>query len=174
MASVDRARPPIRSALALAALLLPSSAIGQEPPAAGLPSIPGITSTDPFPMACVSCHVVLPDGTDVRISTLVERWTVEVDPTLLAQARSSAPTGLVLTGRHPEVADALVDIPAGCLSCHGRTAELAPPFARLVHRIHFTGGSGNHFLTMFQGTCTYCHKLDEETGAWSIPGGPEP
>ena len=43
----------------------------------------------------------------------------------------------------------------------------------MIHEIHLTGGDTNHFLTMFQGECTLCHKLDAKSGAWAIPSGPE-
>lgn len=146
----------------------------QETPTRTVRAIPGITADDPFPQACVSCHIVLPDGMDVRLSTLMTHWMSGVDSLLLATAQSAAPAGLTLVGKHPAASPALADIPTGCLVCHGKTATLAPPFARLIHRIHLTGGNTNHFLSMFQGECTYCHKLDKASGAWSIPSGPEP
>jgi hypothetical protein len=31
----------------------------------------------------------------------------------------------------------------------------------------------NHFLALFHGECTLCHKLDAKSGAWAIPSGPE-
>jgi hypothetical protein len=46
--------------------------------------------------------------------------------------------------------------------------------ARMAHPVHLTGGDENHFMTLFQGECTHCHKLDRATGAWSIPSAPEP
>lgn len=156
------------------ALGFPGLVAAQDDAPPPLPAIPGITTEDPFPMACVSCHVVLPDGMDVRLSTLMREWTTEVGPILLEAAQDASPGSLNLAGRHPEVEASLESIPAACLMCHGRDATLAPPFARLMHRIHLVGGESNHFVTMFQGECTYCHKLDPESGSWSIPSGPEP
>ena len=149
-------------------------AVAQEGPAPERRAIPGITAPDPYPQACVSCHVVLPDGMDVRLSALVKQWTDGADSVLLAKAQSAAPAGLTLTGKHPDVSSTLGDIPAGCLGCHGRNATLAPPFTRLLHRIHLVGGESNIFVSMLGGECTYCHKLDMASGAWSIPSGPEP
>jgi len=146
----------------------------QEPAPPAPRAIPGINADDPFPMACVSCHVVLPDGRDVRLSTLATQWTTGVDSLLLAVSQAAAPQGLVLKGRHPDVSSAFADIPARCLTCHARTSTMAPPFARLLHLVHLSPQPTNIFLTMFQGECTYCHKLDKATGAWSIPSGPEP
>jgi hypothetical protein len=152
----------------------PAELAAQEPTPPPQRAIPGITADDPFPKACISCHTVLPDGRDVRLSTLVTQWTHGVDSLLLASARAAAPTGLTLKGRHPNVASSFADIPARCLTCHARSSTMAPPFARLLHRVHLTPGPTNVFLTMFQGECTYCHKLDKTTGAWSIPSGREP
>lgn len=160
--------------LVILSLGAPHLATAQEAQTPALPTIPGITAADEFPAACVSCHVVLPDGMDVRLSTLMGQWQVQVDSILLATAQSAAPAGLRLEGRHPDAAGSLESIPIGCMACHGRNATRAPPFARLMHRIHLVGGEANHFLTLFRGECTYCHKLDAESGAWSIPTGPEP
>ncbi len=161
--------------LALAATsVMPAGGRAQEEAPSAVRAIPGITAEDPFPGACVSCHVVLPDGRDVRVSTMMTRWTETVDPPLLAHARASVGPGTRLAGVHPEVASALADIPGGCLSCHRDPSSPAPPFSRLMHQVHLTGGEESTFLTMFQGECTYCHKLDATTGAWSIPSGPEP
>jgi hypothetical protein len=43
----------------------------------------------------------------------------------------------------------------------------------MMHAMHLTGGEKNPFLTMYQGECTLCHKLDGRTGAWTIPSGTE-
>ena len=78
-----------------------------------------------------------------------------------------------IDGRHPRAGDSLADIPNACLECHGRDAEEAPPFARLLHAIHLTGGAESVFMTVYQGECTHCHKLDPASGAWSLASGPE-
>ncbi len=146
------------------------------PPPGTLPPIPGLTAVDPFPGGCVDCHVQLPEeNLDVRISTLMRQWYDSAGATLLATAQASlGPAGRALSGSHPEVEEELADIPDGCLRCHGRRAVEAPPFSRLLHRIHLVGGEENVFLSRFQGECTYCHKLDPATGQWSLPSGPEP
>lgn len=160
--------------LAAALVALPHPSEAQEAPPPPPRSIPGVTADDPFPAACVSCHIVLPDGMDVRLSTLMSQWEGGVEPPLLEAAQASAPTGVTLTGRHPPMGDASRDIPAACLTCHGRTSNIAPPFARLMHRVHLGGGPTSIFLTAFQGECTYCHKLDLTSGAWSLPSASEP
>lgn len=141
---------------------------GPPPPAR---AIPGINAKDPFPRACVDCHVRLPEQ-DVRLSTLMAKWTEAVEPALLDRAKAAAP-GLALAGKHPAVPEALGDVPAACLTCHGKDSTTAPPFGRMLHAIHLGGGESSHYLTLFQGECTHCHKLDLKTGVWSLPSGAE-
>jgi hypothetical protein len=147
----------------------------QQPPPPPARKIPGINAEDPFPKGCIDCHVNMPERRlDTRFSTLLTEWSEKVDPGLLAKAQAAAPAGITLKGKHPSAASALHDIPARCLHCHGSQSKKAPPFERLMHSIHLTGGDESHFMTVFQGQCTFCHKLNLETGAWSIPSGPEP
>jgi hypothetical protein len=135
--------------------------------------IPGINATDPYPNACVDCHVSKPQ-VDVRLSTQMQQWMGgKVTPALLATAQGAAPAGLKLKGKHPDAEDALEDVPAACADCHSEDSKKAPPLAGMVHRIHLVGGEKNHFMTEFQGECTSCHKLNAATGAWSVPSGPE-
>ena len=148
---------------------------GSPPPLPPARKIPGINAADQFPNGCVSCHVNLPErNMDERLSTLLKSWTVKVDPALLTKAQAAAPAGVTLKGKHPVVAAALKDVPAKCIGCHGAASKKAPPFARLIHRIHLVGADENHFMTEFQGECTYCHKLNQATGAWSVASAPEP
>jgi hypothetical protein len=136
--------------------------------------IPGLTADDKFPHGCVDCHINMPDiNQDERISTLMSKWNKMVEPKLLDKAQAAAPAGVTLKGRHPMATAALKNIPAACYACHGKTSKTAPPLANLLHTIHLTGGEDNHFLTIFQGECTHCHKLNPETGVWSTPSGPE-
>lgn len=136
--------------------------------------IPGLTAEDKFPRGCVDCHINMPErNQDERISTLMSKWNKKVEPELLEKAQAVAPAGMTLKGVHPKVPVSLKNIPAGCLPCHGKTSKIAPPLAQLVHTIHLSGGEDNHFLTIFQGECTHCHKLERKTASWSIPSGPE-
>lgn len=136
---------------------------------------PAAAAVDPYPNGCVDCHVVQKDkGGDQRLSVALKNWTTgKVDATLLAQSKASAPAGLVLKGKHPAADDALDDIPGACLDCHSVTSKKAPPFARLLHLVHLTGGTNNAFVTTYKSDCTTCHKLDSKTGEWSLPSGPE-
>jgi len=167
--------------LGIAAWILigPPSGLGQEAGEAKAPparKIPGLTAKDEFPKACVSCHINIPERKmDTRFSTLLGQWRVSVEPALLAKAQAAAPAGVTLKGKHPRVPPgALRNIPTACIKCHTPTSKTAPAFARMIHLTHLTGGDENHFLTEFQGECTHCHKLNEKTGAWSIPSAPQP
>lgn len=158
-------------------LLMAPGAAAQdgEPEGMAIRPIPGVTAPDPFPNACIDCHAVYPDrDLDVRISTLLSRWREGVEPRMLMLAQGLGPVDLRLQGRHPDAAEALASIPDACASCHERQPQRAPPFAPLLHAIHFTGGLQNHFISNFNGECTFCHKLNAETGRWSIPSLPEP
>jgi hypothetical protein len=138
-------------------------------------SSPAAAVVDPYPNACVDCHVVQKDkGSDQRLSVALKNWTAgRIDAGLLAKSKASAPTGLVLKGKHPAAEDSLEDIPGACLDCHSGGSTKAPPFGRLLHLVHLTGGANNTFVTSFKSDCTTCHKLDSKTGEWSLPSGAE-
>jgi hypothetical protein len=135
----------------------------------------GLAAADPFPNGCVSCHVVdKAKGTDHRLSTALAQWTAgKVSPGLLAKAKASAPAGVTLKGKHPSAEDSLEDIPGACLDCHDPGSTKAPPFAQLLHLVHLVGAEKNAYVTTFKGDCTHCHKLNAQTGAWSLPSGAE-
>lgn len=136
--------------------------------------IPGLTTDDKFPLVCVDCHIHMPElNKDERISSLMSKWNKKVESKLLDKAQAVAPNGVTLKGIHPMVPASLKNIPARCNACHSKTSKTASPLAALLHTIHLFGGEGNHFLTIFQGECTHCHKIDPKTGVWSIPSGPE-
>ena len=143
----------------------------QLPPAR---EIPGLTAADHFPNGCVDSHINMPErNQDERISTLMKRWITDPGPKLLKHAQAAAPAGVKLKGKHPNTPASLKNIPASCMGCHGRSSKTAPPFATMLHSVHLTGGGESHYLTIFQGECTPCHKMDAKTGAWSMPSGPE-
>ncbi len=184
--SYRRLRLAVLAAAGALALFAGHAALSSAAPTSGPPAengtakkapppraIPGLTVPDAFPRACVDCHVNYPEvGVDARFSTALARWQEGVRPDVLAKARAAAPAGLTLGGKHPAVPDALGDVPRACLECHGKDAKAAPTFARLMHAIHLTGDAANHFMTLFQGECTHCHKLDAGTGNWSVPSAP--
>jgi hypothetical protein len=133
------------------------------------------SAADPFPMGCVSCHTVdKAKGADHRLSVALTEWTLgKVDAGLLAHAKASAPAGVTLKGKHPSAEDSLDDIPGACLDCHSADSKKAPPFARLLHLVHLTGGATNHYVTAYKSDCMNCHKLNTKNGEWSMPSGAE-
>ena len=136
--------------------------------------IPGITTGDVFPSGCVSCHLNFADkNMDTRISTLLIGWQENVNPKLLEKAQAASAEGLVLLGKHPATTESLSDIPLACIECHNSMSQRAPFFGQMIHLIHLTGGQDNNYMTLFQGECTYCHKLNRNTGYWFIPSGGE-
>ena len=152
-----------------------SKATSEEPKAPTEPrKIPGITDKDQFPNSCVSCHKNYPDMKyDARLSTVLAAWKENVTPAILAKAQSIAPDGITLRGKHPYVAKPDDNIPEACNKCHGKSMKTAFQLSKLIHVIHLTGGKDNHFLTMFNGECTHCHKLDLKTGLWSVMNAKE-
>ena len=133
--------------------------------------IPGITTPDKTPNACVDCHVNVPGKGDYRLPSIIAQWKNGVDPKVLPKAKAAAPEGKTIVGKHPDVAARITTIPDDCLTCHGRDSKNAPPFAKLLHAIHLVGGEENHFLAVYKGNCTNCHKLDQKTGTWRIGSG---
>ena len=113
-------------------------------------------------------------GTDNRLSVALKEWTAgKVEPGLLAKSKASAPSGLALKGKHPAAEDSLGDIPGACLDCHSADSKKAPPFAKLLHLVHLTGGATNAYVTTYKSDCMSCHKLNTKTGEWSMPSGAE-
>lgn len=135
----------------------------------------GYAAVDAFPDGCVSCHVLDKEkGQDHRLSTALKDWTAgKVEPGLLAHSKATMPAGVALKGKHPAAEDSLDDIPGACLDCHDAGSKKAPPFSRLLHLVHLTGGTKSPFVTTFKGDCTHCHKLNAKTGEWALPSGPE-
>jgi hypothetical protein len=166
---------PVRAATP-AATPAPAQAAAKAPAPAATQAarrIPGINVADPYPKACVDCHVNKPQM-DARLGTQLQQWTSgKVSAALLASAQGTAPAGLKLKGKHPDAVDALEDIPAACADCHSEDSKKAPSLAAMVHRMHLVGGDKNRFMSEYQGECTACHKLDATKGTWSVPSGPE-
>lgn len=139
-----------------------------------LRNIPGLTSADMFPMACVSCHKNYPDmKMDARLTTIFKDLAEKVDPAKLAKYQAAAPEGVTLKGKHPTKTNENTSIPEDCNKCHGKSMKSALPLGQLIHIAHLTGGKDNKYMTMFNGDCTHCHKFDSKMGTWSHPNGKE-
>jgi len=148
-----------------------------KPDQSGIPPvrrIPGITVEDKFPNGCVDCHTNHPEmNQDHRLTTILSSWNKGVNPEILKKAQNIVPAGIILKGVHPDIRDSVKMIPSDCRKCHSKASKTAPMMYPLMHLIHLTGGEKNHFLTVFQGECTHCHKLNPEKGTWAILSGPE-
>jgi hypothetical protein len=143
-------------------------------PAPKLSDIPGITTPDRTPNACVNCHKNYPEmKRDFRLTAILAGWKNGTDPDIFEKARACAPVGVTLKGKHPDVSELIKIIPNDCLMCHSRNSSSAPPFAKLLHAIHLVGGEENGFLARAGGTCTSCHKLNQKTGTWGLGSGEE-
>lgn len=151
-------------------MIAPGSLHAAPPAARG---IPGITAKDVYPTACVDCHTRQPDGTDARLSTLMARWNGQADAKRLSMMQAIAPKGVTLKGKHISLGSAVKDIPASCAKCHTPQSKIAPPFAALIHVTHLSRGEESRFVTVYQGECTHCHKLNKSAGTWSVPSGAE-
>jgi len=137
--------------------------------------VPGLNAPDPFPNGCVDCHINMKErNLDTRFSTLMAKWADGVEPRLLAAAKAAAADSTKIKGKHLKLSVAKMEIPDGCLKCHGSSSTAAPPFARLMHLVHLTGGDANPYMEHFNGDCTPCHKLNKQTGTWSVASAKEP
>ena len=134
--------------------------------------IPALNAPDPYPSACVSCHVVDPKTkADGRLSSAMKSWSSKgASPRLLAKAQAAAPKGMKLTGKHPPIP--VASVPGGCMGCHGRGSKIGPPMVQMIHMIHLTG-EDNAFVKNYGGECTHCHKLNKTNGVWATPSAPE-
>ncbi|MBE0478971.1 hypothetical protein IBX65_07655, partial [Candidatus Aerophobetes bacterium] len=122
------------------------AAFGQEEEVE-LVEIPGITVEDTKPAGCIDCHRKVSEERDYRLTRYIEE--------------------LARKEEHPDVVAAMNTIPTDCMTCHSKTAAKAlrtEPFATMQHRIHLVGGEENHFITVYQGNCTWCHAFNTETG----------
>lgn len=155
---------------------LAAAGVGQTPAASQAPAthqVPGITAKDVYPNGCVDCHVVGKDA-DMRMSAMMATWTSAAPAGLVEKARAASADASKIKGKHPAITNVKANVPQSCLvGCHKPGSTIAPPFARLMHVIHLTGGSRNRFLTGYGGECTHCHKLDPKTGTWKIESGAE-
>ena len=100
---------------------------------------------DEFPSGCVSCHVVLPDGSDKRLGPVL------------------ADTG------HVSLKGKVSRVPGDCIACHETKSETK--FRVLTHRAHFASPDKNVFVQRFGGDCRHCHVMDGTTGEPALKQG---
>ncbi len=110
-----------------------------------VPALAGITAKDPFPNGCVSCHVVLPDGKDVRLNAALKMI------------------------KHPNVIGNVKKVPTDCGMCHKSGSSKG--VEKLIHKMHYGKKDKSTFVLEFGGQCLSCHSLDPATGKMSIKTG---
>ncbi len=112
-----------------------------KPAAATTPSdIPGITTPDRTPHACVDCHVNHPESKmDYRLPSILAQWKNGTDPKIIEKAQAAVPEGKTLAGKHPDVSAQIRFIPNDCLMCHGRRFSNGSPVRQAAAR-HPPGG----------------------------------
>lgn len=103
------------------------------------------TAADEFPNGCVSCHVVLGNGEDKRLVTVLD----EIG--------------------HLSVKGKVAHVPADCIACHEKKHDT--PLSVLIHKAHFGTPDKNVFIQRFGGDCRNCHIMDGATGKASLKQG---
>jgi hypothetical protein len=111
----------------------------------GLVSSPVATAADEFPQGCVSCHMVLPDKADKRLSVVL------------------AELG------HLPIKGKVARVPADCIACHD--SKVDTPFSVIVHKAHFGSPDKNEYIKRFGGDCRNCHTMDGATGQAKLKQG---
>jgi len=143
---------------------------GSDAAPPGLAEMPGLTVEDRFPRGCVDCHINMPQiNQDERLSSVMSNWTLQVPPEILKKTRLVVGNDKPLKGRHPRSDQMFQAIPRNCLNCHENGSGSIVPIIPLIHLIHLSGGEKNHYLSLFEGQCTHCHKLEPNTGTMTVP-----
>lgn len=141
--------PPFRYLLALSLALAALATGGAETAAPPPPYLPGIIQFDPAPLGCVSCHVDLGGGKDLRLNKAVE----------------------LLPG-HPDITKAFKGslIPDTCILCHREGSKLGSLGPNL-HKVHYGRLESSSFIRDYGGSCLLCHDLDPATGELRFKSG---
>jgi len=100
---------------------------------------------DDFPEGCVSCHVVLGDGADKRLATVLD----EIG--------------------HVPLKGKVAQVPSDCIACHEQKSDTR--FSVLTHRAHFGSSETNVFSLRFGGDCRHCHTMDGASGQAGLKQG---
>lgn len=105
------------------------------------PYLPGITSNDPNPEGCVSCH------------------------------KGEASLKKMLTAlQHRNVDSKISIVPDDCKSCH-KEDEGLDTMAQIAHSMHYAAGSKSDFVVKHKGSCLNCHQLSTGDGAVTVKSG---
>jgi hypothetical protein len=134
----------LASVVGMTALLVSSqfiyvaAASGAEP---DVPKLPGITSADPYPEGCVSCH-----KGELLLKTKLE----------------------VL--KHRNIDSKVAVIPTDCRKCHSEEGGM-DPIANIAHSMHYASGSKSDFVTKYNGSCLNCHQVATGSGEVTVKSG---
>ena len=125
----------------LGLLLVAPLVTGGVAAGADAPYLPGITSNDPNPEGCVSCH---------KGDTSLKNKLAEL--------------------KHRNVDSKVNVIPGDCGSCHTEDEGL-DTMSQIAHSMHYAAGSKSEFVTKHQGSCLHCHQLSTGDGAVTVKSG---
>lgn len=106
---------------------------------------PCAAADDESPRGCISCHIVLGNGQDKRLSAVL------------------AETG------HVALKGKVARVPTDCIACHDENGDT--PFSVLIHKAHFGTPDKNVFVQRFGGDCRACHVMDAATGKAKLKEG---
>ena len=105
------------------------------------PNLPGITSDDPFPDGCVSCHT----------------GAMSLGKKLAAL-------------KHRNIDGKVSVVPDDCQTCHKPDAGLES-MSEIAHSMHYAAGRNSDFVTKYGGSCLNCHQMAIGSGAVSVKSG---
>jgi hypothetical protein len=110
--------------------------------------VPGVTAKDPFPQGCVSCHVKLPDGRDVRLNNAIK-----------------------LVKGHPDIAKIVAVVPTDCKKCHFAGGEKG--LEKILHKMHYGKQEKSIYVQEFGEGCLNCHTVALKTGKMTVKSAPK-
>jgi hypothetical protein len=127
------------TAMLVSMQLLPvATASGAE---ADVPELPGITSPDPYPEGCVSCH-----KGELLLKTKLDAL------------------------KHRNIDAKVAVIPTDCKKCHSEEGGM-DPLANIAHSMHYASGSKSDFVTRYNGSCLNCHQVATGSGEVTVKSG---
>jgi len=131
------------SSMAVVAGLLLITTLGPAGVASGAdaPYLPGITSNDPNPDGCVSCH---------KGEMLLKNKLAALD--------------------HRSIEGKVSVIPNDCKSCHNDEQGL-DSIGAIAHSMHYAAGSKSDFVSKHQGSCLNCHQISTGDGNVTVKSG---
>jgi hypothetical protein len=103
--------------------------------------LPGLTSEDPNPQGCVSCH-----KGEMSLKTMLAAL------------------------KHRNIDGKVEVVPDDCKSCHTEDQGL-DSISMIAHSMHYASLSSSEFVTEHQGSCLHCHALATGSGEVRVKSG---